>query len=88
MLERSQQWHTDRANTCGGKAEGNISIVLTRSIRDSEISIDFVQGPPGSRRERVNVRERDPRKRYNLNIFAWIITKPVAFIFIVLFSIL
>ena len=28
--------------------------VLTRSIRDSETSIDFVQGPPGSRRERVN----------------------------------
>ena len=27
--------------------------VLTRSIRDSETSIDFVQGPPGSRRERV-----------------------------------
>ena len=26
---------------------------LTRSIRDSETSIDFVQGPPGSRRERV-----------------------------------
>ena len=29
------------------------SIHLTRSIRDSETSIDFVQGPPGSRRERV-----------------------------------
>ena len=29
-------------------------ISLTRSIRDSETSIDFVQGPPGSRRERVN----------------------------------
>ena len=29
-------------------------ITLTRSIRDSETSIDFVQGPPGSRRERVN----------------------------------
>ena len=28
--------------------------LLTRSIRDSETSIDFVQGPPGSRRERVN----------------------------------
>ena len=28
--------------------------MLTRSIRDSETSIDFVQGPPGSRRERVN----------------------------------
>ena len=27
--------------------------LLTRSIRDSESSIDFVQGPPGSRRERV-----------------------------------
>ena len=27
--------------------------LLTRSIRDSETSIDFVQGPPGSRRERV-----------------------------------
>ena len=27
---------------------------LTRSIRDSEASIDFVQCPPGSRRERVN----------------------------------
>ena len=27
---------------------------LTRSIRDSETSIDLVQGPPGSRRERVN----------------------------------
>ena len=26
---------------------------LTHSIRDSETSIDFVQGPPGSRRERV-----------------------------------
>ena len=28
--------------------------MLTHSIRDSETSIDFVQGPPGSRRERVN----------------------------------
>ena len=27
--------------------------MLTRSIRDSETSIDFVQGPPGSRRELV-----------------------------------
>ena len=27
---------------------------LTRSIQDSETSIGFVQGPPGSRRERVN----------------------------------
>ena len=27
--------------------------ILTRSIRDSETSIDFVQGPPGSCRERV-----------------------------------
>ena len=26
---------------------------LTCSIRDSETSVDFVQGPPGSRRERV-----------------------------------
>ena len=30
-------------------------MLLTRSIRDSEYSIDFVQGWPGSRRERVNV---------------------------------
>ena len=30
-----------------------ILIFLTRSIQDSETSIDFVQGPPGSRRERV-----------------------------------
>ena len=30
--------------------------ILTRSIRDSETSIDFVQGPPGSLRERVNQR--------------------------------
>ena len=29
---------------------------LTRSIRDSETSIDFVQGPPGSRREQVNMK--------------------------------
>ena len=29
-------------------------ILLTRSIQDSETSIDFVQGSPGSRRERVN----------------------------------
>ena len=28
--------------------------VLTRSLQDSEISIDFVQGPPSSRREWVN----------------------------------
>ena len=36
----------------------NISFtLLTRSIRDSETSIDFVQGPPGSRRERVKVKE-------------------------------
>ena len=28
--------------------------MLTRSIRDSETSIDFVQRPPGSRREWVN----------------------------------
>ena len=31
-----------------------IRLSLTRSIQDSETSIDFVQGPPGSRRERVN----------------------------------
>ena len=30
--------------------------VLTRSIRDSETSIDFVQGPPGSRREWVKMK--------------------------------
>ena len=30
-----------------------LEIVLNRSIRDSETFIDFVQGPPGSRRERV-----------------------------------
>ena len=29
--------------------------LLTRSIRDSGTSIDFVQGPPGSRRERVKI---------------------------------
>ena len=33
--------------------EVNMLGKLTRSIRDSETSIDFVQGPPGSRRERV-----------------------------------
>ena len=33
--------------------DGKICWVLTRSIRDSETSIDFVQGPPGSCRERV-----------------------------------
>ena len=27
--------------------------ILTRSIRDSQTSIDFVQGSPGSRKERV-----------------------------------
>ena len=27
--------------------------MLTHSIRDSKTSIGFVQGPPGSRRERV-----------------------------------
>ena len=32
----------------------NISHALIRSIRHSETSIDFVQGPPGSRRERIN----------------------------------
>ena len=31
------------------------ALMLTRSLRDSETSIDFVQGPPGSRRERVKV---------------------------------
>ena len=30
-----------------------LNLILTRSIRDSETSIDFVQGPPGARRERV-----------------------------------
>ena len=30
-----------------------LNLLLTRSIRDSGTSIDFVQGPPGSRRERV-----------------------------------
>ena len=35
-----------------------MAFVLTRSIRDSETSIDFVQGPPGSRRERVNTVSR------------------------------
>ena len=29
--------------------------LLTRSIQDSETSIDFAQGTPGSRRERVNL---------------------------------
>ena len=28
-------------------------MILTHSVPDSETSIDFVQGPPGSRRERV-----------------------------------
>ena len=39
-----------------GECMGNIvkKLILTCSIRDSETSIDFVQGPPGSRRERVN----------------------------------
>ena len=32
-----------------------VKIGLTRSIQDSETSIDFVLGPPGSLRERVNV---------------------------------
>ena len=36
-----------------GISVGEMKVVLTRSIRDSETSIDFVQGPPGSRRERV-----------------------------------
>ena len=31
-----------------------MTFILTRSIRDSETAIDFVQGPPGSRREWVN----------------------------------
>ena len=29
--------------------------MLTRSIRDSETSIDFVQGPPGSRSKQVKL---------------------------------
>ena len=37
----------------GRKNVGKTVYSLTRSIRDSETSIDFVQGPPGSRRERV-----------------------------------
>ena len=32
-----------------------ITHYLTHSIRDSETFIDFVQGPPGSRRERVKI---------------------------------
>ena len=46
--------------TCTSKMAHATSVVcgmrvdqLTRSIRDSETSIDFVHGPPGSRRERV-----------------------------------
>ena len=39
---------------------------LTRSIRDSETSIDFAQGTPGSRRERVNLPHR-----ILLNITKW-----------------
>ena len=35
---------------------------LTHYIRDSETSIDFVQGPPGSRRERVNNAKSDQSK--------------------------
>ena len=35
------------------ETEIRLQIILTRSIRDSETSIDFVQGPPGSRREWV-----------------------------------
>ena len=33
----------------------SLALLLTHSIQDSETSIDFVQGPPGSRRERVNL---------------------------------
>ena len=57
-------WHVDgllilKLNTlfCNWLKESkklHTKFKLTRSIRDSETSIDFVQGPPGSRRERVN----------------------------------
>ena len=32
---------------------------LTRSIQDSKTCIDFVQGPPGSHRKRVNLNHRN-----------------------------
>ena len=42
----------------GGETYSNTYLLtnfnLTRSIRDYETSIDFAQGTPGSRRERVN----------------------------------
>ena len=41
---------------------------LTRSIRDSESSIDSVQGSPGSRRERVNMNYKQMLLEYNRNI--------------------
>ena len=37
-------------------------IPLTRSMRDSETSIDFVQGPPSSRREQVKRAIKGPMK--------------------------
>ena len=41
---------------------------LTRSIRDSETSIDVVQGPPGSGRERVNNKITSKFWKHKLNL--------------------
>ena len=43
-------------------------------MRDSETSIDFVQGPPGSRRERVNRNPCLPQQQTHANS-TWNITK-------------
>ena len=63
ILKRGKNGALDRdpprkpdSRTCERKAHSerdSCVCILTHSIRDSENSIDFVQGPPGSRRERV-----------------------------------
>ena len=55
IMRKGRHFLIIAAYTCATHSglEIYVIIVLTRSIRDSETSIDFLQGPPGSRRERV-----------------------------------
>jgi len=52
---------------------------LTRSLRDSEISVDFVQGPSGSRKERISV------SPFNSRLFATLTTEEQTFSYVLIF---
>ena len=51
-------------------------MALTHSIRDSETTIDFVQGPPGSRRERFNSNCHDHNRSHTFGMVLTIMNFP------------